>query len=188
MGLELDYQLQCWASLMICPDKLEALGGGSLCDWAFVLHAHSLGRWEVREEPLKRHSLVSGTVMVLQLVWVSVAFTVFSRDGGRSVYCLPVSRERPGKDGCGNTDTTCSCEFWKHNCDLNVLERQKVQCHLGNSKPRKESKNEAILIPIRPLLFPASKWAKAVGFPFRLQPASFRNESVPQAKVKMLKT
>lgn len=88
---------------------------------------------------IKRHSLVSGTVMVLQLVWVLVAFTVLSQGGGRSACCLQVSWERSEEESCRKIDTTCSCELWEHSYGLNVLERQKVQGHLGNSKPRKRN-------------------------------------------------
>lgn len=137
MDLELDYQLQGCAYLMICPNELEELGCASHGSWAFALHAHSLGRWEVPKVPLKRHSLDSGTVTVLQLVWALVAFTVFSQGSGRSACCLQVSWERSEEDSYRKTDTTCSCELWRHSYGLNVLEIQKVQGHLGNSKPRK---------------------------------------------------
>lgn len=121
---------------MICPNELEELGWGSHGSWVFALHAHSLGG---TKSTIKRHSLVSGTVMVLQLVWVLVAFTVLSQGGGRSACCLQVSWERSEEESCRKIDTTCSCELWEHSYGLNVLERQKVQGHLGNSKPRKRN-------------------------------------------------
>lgn len=162
-------------------------GRGSHGGWALVLHTHSLGRWEVPERPLKWHFPVSGTATVLQVVWVSVAITVFSQDSGRSSHCIWISRERSKSDGHRKTDNSCSCKLWKHNYGLDALEKQEVQSHLGNSKPRRENKNEVILNPIQLVLFPAFKWAKAVGLSFRLWQASFRSKLVSLTKVKILK-